>query len=207
MVTTKEWALSHGISVEDTPPAVEDYAEPCQRSAQEIAARAVILQGIVAVASDVDPEPVAEWLREQGVWDLVSPSEQAFLIDATLSEEKRRRLRWHQEAEWTLLWAIGKVESLGLPTRGCATRRIVEESIPALGSDIEGFTASAKLRPPGVLLAEDDRTYDLWCCVAASRRRDEPLPADLNYWVLYERRYVFEWLDGMQDWDDVTCDA
>ena len=22
-----------------------------------------------------------------------------------------------------------------------------------------------------------------------------------------ERRYAFEWLDGFQEWDDVTCDA
>jgi hypothetical protein len=84
---------------------------------------------------------------------------------------------------------------------------LVDEIIPPLGSDIEEFLASAELRSPGVLLAEDDRTYDLWCCVAKARRRGEPLPADLNWWVLYERRYAFEWLDGVQEWDDVTCDA
>ena len=70
-----------------------------------------------------------------------------------------------------------------------------------------GFLVSSELRPPGVLLAEDDRTYDLWCCTAAARRNREPLPPDLNWWVLYERRYAFEWLDGQQDWDDVKCDA
>jgi hypothetical protein len=57
-----------------------------------------------------------------------------------------------------------------------------------------------------VLLAEDDRTYDLWCRANAARRKKEPLPADLNWSVLYERRYAFEWLDGLEAWDDVTCD-
>jgi hypothetical protein len=33
------------------------------------------------------------------------------------------------------------------------------------------------------------------------------LPSDLNWWVLYERRYAFEWLDGMQAWDELTCDS
>jgi hypothetical protein len=58
-----------------------------------------------------------------------------------------------------------------------------------------------------VLLAEDDRTYNLWCHANLALRRGEPLPSDLNYRVLYERRYAFEWLDGLEDWDDVTCDS
>jgi hypothetical protein len=167
----------------------------------------VILQGVVAVGCDVDPERVVEWLREQGIWDWVSPDERAFLQNLSPTVEERNCFRWHQEAEWTLLWAIGKVEALGLPTRGCDTRRLVAEIIPPLGSDIEGFLASAELRLPGVLLAEDDRTYDLWCNAVAARRNREPLPPDLNWWVLYERRYAFEWLDSHQEWDDVTCDA
>jgi hypothetical protein len=206
-MTIEEWARTHGISVEDTAPAIEDYTEPCPRSARQIATRVVILQGVVAVAYQVNAKPVVEWLREQGVWDQVSPHEQTLLLGSEITDEQRNRLRWHQEAEWTLLWTIGKVESLGLPTRGCDTRRLVDEIIPPLGSDIDGFLASAELRPPGDLLAEDDRTYDLWCCVAKASRRGEPLPVDLNWWVLYERRYAFEWLDGVQEWDDVACDA
>ena len=207
MMTTEELAQMHGISVEDTPPAVEDYTEPCPRSPREIAARVVILQGVVAVAYDVDSPPVVEWLREQGVWHQVSPREEAFLLRTDVTLERRNCFRRHQEAEWTLLWAIGLVEALGLPTRGCDTRMLVDEIIPPLGSDIEEFLAAAQLRPPGALLAEDDRTYNLWCCANSAIRRGEPLPSDLKWWILYERRYAFEWLDAMQDWDDVTCDS
>jgi hypothetical protein len=79
--------------------------------------------------------------------------------------------------------------------------------MPPPGSDIAEFLASATLRPPGALLAEDDRTYDLWCRALAARRNDTPLPGDLNWNVLYERRHAFEWLDGMQEWDGVARDA
>jgi hypothetical protein len=206
-MTTEEWAQTHAVSVEDTAPAIEDYTEPYPRSAREIATRVVILQGVVAVAYEVDAEPVVEWLREQGVWDQVSPREQAFLLGSEVTDEQRNRLRWHQEAEWALLWAIRHVESLGLPTQGCDTRRLVDEIVPPLGSEINAFLDSATLRPPGELLAEDDRTYNLWCYATSAVRRGEPLPADLRRWVLYERRYAFEWLDGLQDWDEVTCDA
>jgi hypothetical protein len=207
VLTTKQWAQAHGISVEDAPPTNADYTEQYARLPREIAARVVILHGVVAVGCGVEPEPIAEWLQEQGVWGLVSPGEVALFQNPSPTDEERIRFRWHQEAEWALLWAIGKVEALGLPTRGCDTRRLVDEIIPPLGSDIEGFLASAELRAPGVLLGEDDRTYNLWCLVAAASRNGEPLPADLNSWVLHERRYAFEWLDGFQEWDDVTCDA
>jgi hypothetical protein len=207
VVTTEEWACRHGISVEDTPPTVENYTEPCARSSREIAARVLILQGVVAVACQVDSQPVVAWLSEQGLWHQVSPREEAFLLRPDVSDELRNRFAWHKEAEWALLWAISKVEALGLPTQGCDTRRLVDEIIPPLGSDIEGFVASARLRPSGVLLAEDDRTYDLWCHANLATRKGEALPLDLKWWVPYERRYAFEWLDGIQDWDDVTCDS
>ncbi len=206
-MTTKEWAKTYGISVEDTPPIVADYDDPCPRTPGQIAARAVILHGVVAVAYGVEPEPVVDWLQEQGIWGQVSPGERAFLKEPSPGDEQQGRFRWHQEAEWTLLWAIGKVEALGLPTQGCDTRRLVDELIPPLGSEIDEFLASARVRPPGVMLAEDDRTYDLWCRCTLARRERLSLPVDLNWWVLYERRYAFEWLDGHQEWDDVTCDA
>jgi hypothetical protein len=207
--TTEEWARALGISTALTLPAIEGYDEPCTYSARQIATRAVILQGVVAVASEVDPDPVIDWYREQGVWDRVSPREQFFLLDpADLSQSESNRLRWHQEAEWTLLWSIGKVDALGLPIRQCDTRRMVDEIIPALGSDIEPFLASAEIRPPGVLLAEDDRHYNLWCSYFQTRRLGSHLlPRDLELSVLHERQYAFEWLHGIVAWDDVQCDA
>lgn len=141
MLSTKAWAELLGISVNATPPPVADYAKRCPRSARQVAVRAVILQGVVAVACDVDPDPIIDWFHQQRI-----------------------------------------------------------------GSAIDDFVASAKVQEPGVLLAEDDRTYNLWCYAQKARRKGELLE-DLNWGVLYERRYTFEWLDGMQDWDEVTCDA
>jgi hypothetical protein len=207
MVTTEAWAKSLDVSVEPTPQTVEGYSRRCPRTARQIAVRTVILQGIVAVASEVDPGPIIEWFHDQRIWRNVTPEEKAFLQNASPTKEQRNRFGWHQEAEWTLLWVVGKVESLGLPTRSCDTRRLCHEIIPPLGSGIAEFLASAEIRPPGVLLAEDDRTYNLWCYANGARRKGEPLPEDLNWSVLYERRYAFEWLDGMQDWDGVTCDS
>jgi hypothetical protein len=206
---TEEWARSHGISTALTPPAVEGYDEACPFSARQIAIRAVILQGVVAVASEVDSEPVVEWYQGSGMWDAVSPNERALLLDpSSVSQKAVHEFRWRQEAEWALLWAVGKVEALGLPTQQCDTPRLVDEIIPALGSDIEPFLASAELRSPGVQLAEDDRHYNLWCRYFQTRREGSDLvPGDLDVSVLYQRQYAFEWLHGVDAWDDVRCDA
>jgi hypothetical protein len=192
-----------------TPPAIADYDEPCPLSAREVATRAIALQGVIAVACEVDPAAIIDWFKEQGVWDAVSPNERAFVLDPkTARSDDVLRLRWRQEAEWTLLWVVGKVDHLGLPIRQCDTRRLVDEIIPELGSDIEPFLASATLRSPGELLSETDRHYDLWCRYIQTRReRPESLPSDLNVEVLYQREYAFEWLHGIEPWDDVQCDA
>ena len=207
--TTEEWARSLDISTDPTPLAVADYDVPCAFSTREIATRILILHGVVAVASEVEPEPVTDWYREQGIWDHVSPREQGFLLAPnSVGSDALNSLRWHQETEWTLLWMIGKVELLGLPNRRCDTRRLVDEIIPPLGSEIEPFLASAELCPPGLVLAEDDRHYELWCQYHQARRTGpERLPIDLDVSVLYHRRYAFEWLQGIEAWDDVQCDA
>ena len=207
MQTTRAWAKSHGISVALTPPAIKGYSRKYPRTSRAIAVRAIVLQGVVAVAFDVNPDPVIDWFHKQRIWRAVTSDEKAFLQNRSPSKEERSNFAWHQEAGWTLLWVIGKVDWLGLPIGCCDTRRLVDEIIPPLGSNIEEFVASADLRPPGVLLAEDDRMYNLWCYAQGARRKGKPLPKDLNMAVLYERRYAFEWLDGMEDWDEVTCDA
>jgi len=207
MSTTKEWAESLKVASDADLCAISGFSKPYARTAREVAVRAVILQGVVAVAYGVEAQPIVEWFQSQKRWDAVTPKERNFLATSQHSESERVQFRWKQEAQWTLLWMIHRVESLGLPTRYCDTRRLVDEIIPAPGDDLQPFISQSRLRSPGALLAEDDRTYNLWCYALAAQRRQESLPSDLNLGVLRERRYAFEWMDGNQDWDEVTCDA
>jgi len=207
MMTTEEWASSHGISAEETVPPVDGYSEPYKRSGEEVAIRTIVLQCVVAVAYEVDPFRIVDWLKSQGLWDQVSPKEQAFLTTGTATEEERRIAQWQSEAEWALLWAIRKVESLGLPTCTCDTANLVDHIMPALGSSVRPFVSSAELRSPAEILAEDDRTYNLHCYARQAHRTGTALPEDLIYGVLYQRHYAFEWLSGDDPWDDVCTDT
>lgn len=207
--TTEQWARSLGISTATTPSALTVHDPFSPLTARQITTRALVLHGVIAAACGVKPGPIIDWYTSQGVWDAVSPNERAFLRDpGAVREGDRLRFRWRQEAEWALLWVVEKVDHLGLPTRECDTGRLVNNIIPALGSDIEPFLSSAKLRSPGELLAEDDRHYELWCNYVRSRREQpDLLPFDLNVDVLYQREYAFEWLGGIETWDDVQCDT
>ncbi|OYP30455.1 DUF4272 domain-containing protein [Rhodopirellula sp. MGV] len=206
MTNTKQWALSHGICVDEIVPPVDDYNEPCSRTAEEIAIRTIILHCLVAVGYGVDPEPVIEWLEDEAIWENASPNEQAFLRDENPSDEALSDARWRQEAQWALLWAIGHVEALGLPTQTCDTARLVDEIMPGLGEPIDSFVSASVLRSPAELLGEDDRTYNLHC-LAREAYRDGSMPDDLVYDVLYQRQHALEWLSGDEDWDDVTTDT
>lgn len=138
----------------------------------------------------------------------MTPEEKDFLLVPMRTPNQCRPFEHHQEAAWTLLWMIGKVEALGLPTHYCDASQLADESVmPGLFTDIAPYLHSASLRDPAVIVTEDLRTYNLWCHAQQDRRHNRPLPYDLNLTVLYERRYAFEWLDSTEEWDEVTCDA
>lgn len=206
MTSTIEWAAAHGVCVDNIVPAIADYNEPYNRTAEEVAIRSIILHCVAAVGYEVDPHPTIDWLKDQSIWRSVSPKEQVFLSDTNPSDKDRSDARWRQEAQWALLWMIQRIESIGLPIQTCNTARLVDEIMPALGDPIDSFVSTAELRPPNQLLAEDDRVYDLHC-YARQASRDGEMPVDLVYDVLFQRHYAFEWLNGNNEWDDVRTDT
>ena len=206
MTTTREWAASRGICVDDSVPAIAGYFEPYHRTARDVAIRAVVLHCVVATGYGVEPRPLVSWLRDEGIWDQVSPREQAFLTAESRSEKESGVFRWREEAEWALLWMVRKVDALGLPDHKCDTRRMCDDIMPPVGSPIGPFVDSAVLRPPAELLGEDDRIYDLHCR-ARKAHVAAPLPDDMIYTVLYQRHYAFDWVHFGDPWDEVQCDT
>lgn len=203
---TKDWLVSVGLSPAPNLPPIEGEHEPCPRNAVQIARRALVLQGLQSIAAGAKREPIMEWFKEQKLNCDLSANETRFLEEPEASERRCMSFLWHKEAQWVLLWAIKKVDSLDLPTKECDSAYVVDEVIPALGAAIDDFVHLAAVRAPGFLLAEDLRSYNMWCYAQKARAHGN-LPHDLNMSVLYERRYAFEWLDSMDDWDDVSCDA
>ncbi|BDM77168.1 DUF4272 domain-containing protein [Acaryochloris marina] len=206
MTTTIEWAQTHGVCIEATVPFKEQVGEPCPRSVEEIAIRSIILHTVAAVGYRVDSKCLVDWLKDQQIWDYVSPLEKTWFTAKEMTNEERRRLGWRIEAEWTLLWSISKVQSLGLPTQTCNTATLVDDIMPKLDDPIATFIASAKLRSSSALWVEDNRVYNLHC-YARQAFKSNTVPDDLIYDVLVQRHYAFEWLHSRDEWDDIRLDT
>jgi hypothetical protein len=206
MSKTEQWAASYGLCVDEIVPPINDYTTPYKRTTTEVANRSIILHCVSAVGCGVNAKPVIDWLKDQLLWNEVSPLEQNFLCAKYRSDKERNDARWRQEALWALLWAIGKIEALGLPTQTCDTERLVDNIMPALGDPINSFISSAELRLPSELLGEDDRIYNLHC-YARQAYREDAIPDDLVYDVLFQRHYAFEWLNSNDDWDNVQTNT
>lgn len=203
---TKAWAATHGVCTTAIVPTVQDCHEKCPRSPAEVARRAIVLHCVAAVGCGVKVQPVIGWLKNESLWPAVSPVEQAFFTTRNPTKKQINAARWRQESQWALLWSIGYVRSLGLPTKTCDTRKLVDEIMPGLGDSVQEFVISARLRPPGWILAEEDRTYNL-LCYARQAARTHAMPEDLIFDVLNERHYAFSWLGSNDNWDHVDMDT
>lgn len=206
MTTTIEWVQAHGVCIEATVPFKDQDGNQCPRSVEEVAIRSIILHTVAAVGYRVDSKLLVDWLKDQQIWDYVSPLEKTWFAAKAMTNKERSRLCWRVEAEWTLLWAISKVQSLGLPTQTCDTAILVDDIMPTLGDPIAAFIASSQLRSPGALLVEDDRVYNLHC-YARQAFKTNTVPDDLIYDVLVQRHYAFEWLQSRDEWDDIRLDT
>ena len=203
MIKTKEWAESLNIDTQDILPPSENITESYCRTAGEVATRIIILHSIVAAGSGIDRERITEWLQDQNLWEQVSPRERSILQSPKRFREDRSGAQWLQEAQWTLLWTIQKVEGLGLPTKTCNSVRLVDEIMPALGGDdIDRFITSAEFRPAAEISAENDRVAKLYYYAMKAADQEEA-PEDLIYGVLNNRYYALRWLTGDESWDEV----
>ena len=205
MTKTKEWADALGINTQDILPPSEDNNVNYVRTAEEVAARTVILHSIVAAGSGIDRSSISQWLKDKNLWDHASPHEQTALLSPMVFREDRSEVQWFQESQWALLWTIQKVKILGLPIKTCDSIRLVDDIMPVLGGDIDQFVSTSEFRAAAEINAEIDRIKRIYYHARQAADRDE-MPEDLIYGVIYHRYYAFRWLTSDGSWDDVSID-
>ncbi|NLA74979.1 MAG: DUF4272 domain-containing protein [Deltaproteobacteria bacterium] len=206
MTQTKEWAEALGINTQDILPPSEDINESYWRTSGEAATRILLLHSIVAAGSGMDRKAVNAWLQDQNLWEHASPHEKALLLSPRILKEEKSEAQWLQEAQWALLWTISRVEALGLPTKRCNNKTLVNEIMPAPGDSIDEFISTAEFRPAAEINAENDRISRLYfnCRQAADKGK---LPEDLIYEVLANRYRAFRWLTSDEQWDEVNMES
>jgi len=138
--------------------------------------------------------------------DSLSPKEQHLYQTESLSDQQRANATWRYESLHTLLWALGKMETLKFPSEVCDVRSVVGTIIQPSRED---FEASVQLRSEQEILDELDKIYRMhWACVDA-RIKGEEVTGGINPSVIYERHHSLNWLTTYQDqdWDEVQTNT
>ena len=122
--------------------------------------------------------------------ELRTPMEQQ-VIAGTISEAGAINAVWKYEAVWALLWALGIVEELSLPSEICDCDLVMGTMRRFKGLD--DFMANTTLRPLEEILQALDLHYRYhWAAVNA--RVNGSNPAGIDEEVVMERRAGLEWL-------------
>jgi hypothetical protein len=203
-----------GIPVNPYLPLVEAEDEVRIRHATEVASRCGVLVARAAIGFKVDRDVVWDWLNAEGLLETASAAERRFFEKAVPSEEEKREATWDVEKLYPLLWAIGYIDSLGLPRQECDTT-LIQQIVPPIeraersnSHRWRDFIQNATLRTTTEILDALDMIYRIDWAVVECRIHNQAPPAGLNPDVVYEWHYAIEWLTCYaEDWDDITCDT
>ena len=96
--------------LEDAHSSPEDHV----RGAAEIARRALTLFGAIGISFGPPRRDIVTWLKEEGLWDELSPSELAYVSTELPTKKQKIDTSWKSEGLIVLLWVLEKVERLPL---------------------------------------------------------------------------------------------
>jgi hypothetical protein len=195
-----------GLTTPDWLPTTVADEEALLMAPADVARRAIVLMAVAMRAEGVAQAKVVKFLQQRGAIQAVSPDEHAFLNAAESDEVQKRHLTWRFESLWTLLWALGSIESLGPPGSQCNAKRCIKliNETPSAK-----FVGQATLRPAAEILDELDFYYRAHWHVRRVELGEWPPVEDLDPDVVSERHYALNWLTNYryQEWDDVTTDT
>jgi hypothetical protein len=203
---TESILLGAGIAINPNLPPIEAASEIKLRSAIEIARRALCLLLVAAKGSDLDEESVLGLIESHGVAEFFTKDERAFIHNRQPEDEDKMRFSWRSEASWTLLWSLGFVDALGLPTDQIEPYdaiEIVEKNRQ------EGLATNASPRTADEILDESDLILRCHWAVRDYQIGNSHVDPELDPDVTLERRHALNWLtcNADQDWDNVSTDT
>lgn len=191
--------VSQGVPYIEHLPFRYETEEVTPRDKKEVIERAVCSFASIMCAlsiskgeySQEDRVYAEDFLSEKyNVLELLTPMEQQ-VIAGTISEAGAINAVWKYEAVWALLWALGIVEELSLPSEICDCDLVMGTMRRFKGLD--DFMANTTLRPLEEILQALDLHYRYhWAAVNARVNGSDP--AGIDEEVVMERRAGLEWL-------------
>jgi hypothetical protein len=177
------------------------------RDASEIARRALALFGVAGLGLGALHNDINSWLKEEDLWDELSPSELAYVSENEPTEKQSIDATWKSEALIVLLWSLEKMEYLPAITEQCDTSIFQELLPPYANLSSAEFIASAKRRPDDILIKMADELMGYHWQARDARIHSKPTHLDIE--IIQERHHAINWVIGYDGapWDEVTTDT
>ncbi|WP_080898339.1 DUF4272 domain-containing protein [Variovorax paradoxus] len=188
------------------PPLVSE-PELRLRTPQDIAGRAFAMLAVAVQAESLaakDPFPVETLFeRLRSARALLTPKEQAFLLQEAPTESEVAQFGWRYECVFLLEWAMGLVDELPFPSAICdvpLTTRLLLDA-----HDEQGLMRAMRMRPDSEILDALDLHYRLHWMTRQAQLKEQAVPAGLDAGVILERHRALNWLVRFEgkEWDDV----
>jgi len=187
-------------------PVIEAEKTITLRTKEEICDRAICLALVAAYAEGLEKSILEKKIIEFKVKDKFSPDEMKLFETQNLDHATKAKFTWRYESLWVLLWSLGYVEKMDMPTEICDVKFSVE-TIVNRGRD--KFIQEAKLRSKKEILDQADLIFRIHWATTEARLKNTPMPGKLDNGIVYERHYSLNWLIKYMDeeWDDISTDT
>jgi len=190
----------------DHLPVIADTSETTLRPIEDIVRRAYALWLVAERAEGMSQEEYDNRVSQYRVEDSITANERAFADDEDPREDYVLEFSQRWEACKLLLWSIGFFVDIARPDHFANVDRLREMLSTRT---VKQMVAEAQLRSVGEVLDMNDLVYRYHWGALDAELYGKPIPAKLQYTVLFERHYALNWLIGYknQDWDDVRTDT
>ncbi|GHN01550.1 hypothetical protein WSM22_30390 [Cytophagales bacterium WSM2-2] len=200
--------LSYGInSVRIKHLPYLDHTQEVFLTPYEAGCRMLIMYSISYLTVQLEErEQVCEWLKEEKIWNVVSPLEKKFFADELPDQRTLDTLSWYAEGALTLGWSLNKVKALPRMDESVPDHVIneFENAIPAIGDSVMIFLTKLEFRGLAEIY-EENILNELITGYFRDQFLNGRLEFDttkINRAVSFERHRVLNWLRTYIDTDD-----
>lgn len=183
-------------------PPLPSLEETRPRAAREVGERAQALWAVAARAGGLERAAALELLQARGLWSCATPAEQDYLLEAEHDPLQAAAFAHRKEALAVLLWALGKTDLLGPPTRPAELEGMTKV---LRRHDAASFLDKAALRPSEDLLDEACANTRVHAALSLLARAGQA-HATLRPEVAAERHLALSWLIRYPrgEWDQLA---
>lgn len=166
-------------------------------SAYDAGCRMMILYAVSFYCHNLDErENIVQWLKDEKIWDKVSPNEKEILVSTNLDEDTLMDLSWKIESAITLGWCLKKVKSLPRLDNDKNEKEIEEFqlNVPELGGSLVLFLNNLEYRNLDEIYEENllnELATTYFRDLMFNGKKDK---TKINRFTSFERHQVLNWL-------------